>query len=142
MAKLPEWIVDGLKPFATGERGWDQCGHWLAISAARLAREMPREAFSRLKANPEIEVIRQLAAEGISIVPHVHPVLRSDPLDSNPHFRTVMAMVDELAETETEDYAEMGGCHVFWAAKQRILKSQFGLDWQSPADLNPDVIFD
>lgn len=38
--------------------------------------------------------------------------------------------------------AEMGDCHLFWAAKKRILKSQFGLEWQTPAELNPDVCFD
>ena len=143
MAELPNWIVDELTRFATGERGWNQWGQWLAVSAARLAQEMPRDAFSRLKANPEIEVIRQVAANGVSILPHVHPVLICDPLDGNTHFQPVMAMADELAETEIGDTAsEMGGCHLVWAAKKRILKTQFGLDWQTPAELNPDVCFD
>ena len=87
MAELPNWIVDELTRFATGERGWNQWGQWLAVSAARLAQEMPRDAFSRLKANPEIEVIRQVAANGVSILPHVHPVLICDPLDGNTHFQ-------------------------------------------------------
>ena len=143
MAKLPDWIIDELTRFATGERGWNQWGQWLAVSAARLAQEMPRDAFSQLKANPETEVIRQVAASGVAIVPHSHPVLVSHTLDNNTHFQSVMGMASELAETELGDSAsEMGSCHQFWSAKKRILKTQFGLEWQTPAELNPDVCFD
>ena len=143
MAKLPDWIIDELTRFATGERGWNQWGQWIAVSAARLAQDMPRNAFSQLKANPETEVIRQVAAAGVSIVPHTHPVLVSHPLDNNTHFRSVMALANELAETEAGDRAfEMGGCHLVWTAKKRILKTQFGLEWQTPAELNPDACFD
>ncbi len=143
MADLPNWIVDELTRFATGERRWNEWGHWLAITAARLVREMPRDAFTQLMANPEVEVIRQVAAAGVSLVPHVHPVLASHPLDTNAHFQSVIAVADELAETEVGDSAsEMGGCHLLWAAKKRILKTQFGLEWQTPAELNPDVCFD
>ena len=54
-----------------------------------------------------------------------------------------MEFADELAESEIGDSAsEMGGCHRFWAAKKQILKTRFGLEWESPADLNPDVLFD
>ena len=115
----------------------------LAISASRLAREMPREWLSRIKANPQVEVIQLVATTGVSIVPYVGSVLKSDPLDSRPHYAAVMAVVDELAETELGDKVScMGACHAFWAVKKRILKNQFGLGWSSPADLNPDVIFD
>ena len=83
MAKLPDWIIDELTRFATGERGWNQWWQWIAVSAARLAQDMPRNAFSQLKANPETEVIRQVAAAGVSIVPHTHPVLVSHPLEQH-----------------------------------------------------------
>lgn len=31
----------------------------------------------------------------------------------------------------------------FWAEKKRILKAEYGIDWKSPAEMNPEeVIFD
>ncbi|MBD1839639.1 hypothetical protein H6F78_16800 [Coleofasciculus sp. FACHB-64] len=30
----------------------------------------------------------------------------------------------------------------FWAEKKRILKAEYGIDWKSPADMNPEVVFD
>ncbi|MBQ2953776.1 MAG: hypothetical protein IJE07_09520 [Clostridia bacterium] len=36
----------------------------------------------------------------------------------------------------------IGYCRVFWQHKKRILLDEYGLDWKSPADLNPAVSFD
>ena len=143
MVALPEWIIAELKPFASGQRSWDVWGKWLALSAARVSRDIPVDWFARIKANPQVEVIQLLAAAGVLTTPHAQQTLVSHPLDSHPHFTAVMALANELAEAEVGDSAsEMGGCHRIWATKKQILKSRFGLDWESPADLNPDVFFD
>jgi len=113
------------------------------MSAARASKELPADWFTRIKANPQVEVIQLLAAAGVATTPHTQPTLVSHPLDRHPHFNAVMALADELAESEVGDSAaKMGECHRFWATKKQILKSRFGLDWESPADLNPDVFFD
>jgi len=36
----------------------------------------------------------------------------------------------------------MGYCHVFWPAKKKVLREKYGIDWKSPAELNPDARFD
>jgi hypothetical protein len=35
-----------------------------------------------------------------------------------------------------------GFCHVLWEAKKRILKEKYNLDWKTPQELNPYVMFD
>ena len=36
----------------------------------------------------------------------------------------------------------LGYCHEFWSVKKRILKEEYGIDWKTPAELYPHVIFD
>lgn len=49
------------------------------------------------------------------------------------------------AEIELEDHPEknaMGFCHIFWAVRKRILREKYHINWQSPAEKNPGVLFD
>ena len=41
-----------------------------------------------------------------------------------------------------EDCYVMGGCHVFWKHKKRILREEYHMVWRSPQDLNPTWRFD
>ena len=41
-----------------------------------------------------------------------------------------------------EDCYVMGGCHVFWKHKKRILRDEYHMVWRSPQDLNPTWHFD
>jgi len=37
----------------------------------------------------------------------------------------------------------MGFCYnTIWETKKRILKKKYHIDWQTPAELNPQVMFD
>ena len=36
----------------------------------------------------------------------------------------------------------LGMCHSIWHYKKQILKTEDGIDWHSPAELNPDAIYD
>ena len=36
----------------------------------------------------------------------------------------------------------MGFCHSYWATKKSILKDKYGIDWKSPAEMNPQTCFD
>ncbi len=54
-------------------------------------------------------------------------------------------VMDEV-EAEIEEIFKgqprgMGFCHVYWNCKKELLKRR-GYGWQSPRDLNPDVIYD
>lgn len=45
----------------------------------------------------------------------------------------------QIRENEKELFSF---CHLYWGTKKKILKEQFGIEWQSPAELNPDINFD
>ena len=36
----------------------------------------------------------------------------------------------------------MGNCHVYWGAKKKILKEKYNIDWLTPSECNPYIIFD
>jgi len=35
-----------------------------------------------------------------------------------------------------------GSCHILWERQQKILIEKYGVVWRSPAEMNPDIIFD
>lgn len=35
-----------------------------------------------------------------------------------------------------------GSCHLYWQFKKQILKDAYGIEWQSPAELNDDIAYD
>ena len=55
----------------------------------------------------------------------------------------------KLAELEAQEQLRASGiprtlgyCHALWAAQREILKEKYGIDWRSPAEMNPNIIFD
>ena len=37
---------------------------------------------------------------------------------------------------------QLGSCHRIWSMQKTILKEKYGITWYTPAELNPDIIFD
>ena len=69
--------------------------------------------------------------------------LKTDPIESDPEFAAILAEAEAAAERELEAEPKgMGFCHTFWKTMKRILKEEFGVDWRTPAELNPHVRFD
>lgn len=54
-------------------------------------------------------------------------------------------LIEEGLLTITDDgdkqYA-LGACHVLWGMQKRILRERYGIDWKTPAEQNPDIMFD
>ncbi|MFH1173013.1 MAG: hypothetical protein V1692_00615 [bacterium] len=51
----------------------------------------------------------------------------------------------EIARKEIglpKDEARRGLCHIIWRHQKRILKEKHNIDWKSPAEENPHIIFD
>lgn len=46
------------------------------------------------------------------------------------------------AKIGTRESFGIGYCHYYWAEKKRILREKYGIDWATPAELNPYCIFD
>ena len=69
-------------------------------------------------------------------------MLNYDPVEDTPEYQ---AIKDELEEKIIERIGKnsgMGYCHLYWSAKRDILKKDYGIEWKSPALLNPRVMFD
>ncbi|MBQ4558127.1 MAG: hypothetical protein IJA61_01975 [Clostridia bacterium] len=45
---------------------------------------------------------------------------------------------EELKNSETG----LGSCHSIWDRRKQLLKDMYNIDWKTPAELNPDIIFD
>lgn len=69
---------------------------------------------------------------------------RVDPAEDDPHLATVMlrATLEVDAELAGENRNYMGFCYLYWGTKKRILREQYGVDWCTPAELNPQTMFD
>lgn len=64
-----------------------------------------------------------------------------DPIEDDPSLQAILAESSALAEAEVPDTG-MGWCHSLWEAKQRILRNRYNVEWFSPADMNPEIIYD
>ena len=66
-----------------------------------------------------------------------------DPVEDTEEYKRIAPTVEALIKEELGEQRRMlGYCHIYWAAKKRILKEKFGIDWKSPSELNPYIIFD
>ena len=58
-------------------------------------------------------------------------------------YRSKFKKVDKIIEEEFKDkLTERGFCHTIWARKKQLLKEMFNIDWKTPAELNPNIIFE
>ena len=56
--------------------------------------------------------------------------------------KRLFEMYPDKPEHAARLFIQLGSCHWIWAMKKRILKEKYGITWYTPAELNPDVIFD
>lgn len=71
--------------------------------------------------------------------------MRKDPQEYDAEKKKLI----EAARTEAEFSMKQdgtinleGSCHILWGRQQRILQEKYGISWRSPAEMNPDIIFD
>ena len=69
--------------------------------------------------------------------------LKYDPIEDTAVYKAVIKDVEkELDELLKDKPRGMGFCHIYWYEKKRILKEKYGINWKSPAVMNPRVMFD
>lgn len=70
--------------------------------------------------------------------------VRKDEVDENGVSRALLAEVGARAAREIfgDEHVPFGGCYSVWERQKSILKDEFGIDWQSPAERYPFVRFD
>lgn len=69
--------------------------------------------------------------------------LKSDPVEYTPEWEAVYYDVaDELDRMFEGTPRRMGFCFRYWQAKQDLLRSRYGIEWRTPSQMNPHVMFD
>lgn len=70
-------------------------------------------------------------------------ILKRDPVEWSAEYERVIddagRRIDELLKGHPRG---MGFCHEYWQTKEYVLRTEFGIDWRSPAAMNPGTMFD
>lgn len=142
--------IDYFLAFAEGRHAMP-FNEWWDANVSQLESELPRTQFLRLKMQSFDEICRILDDRGIeytksyansnaraSRLPMSH-----DPIERDPAFSPLIEEASKMAEKElANEKRRMGFCHLYWRTKKRILKEEFGIEWKTPAEMNPGVMFD
>ena len=68
-----------------------------------------------------------------------------DPIEETQSYQSVVKEVDQEVERQLSDKGIVkarGYIHHFWNLKKQILKEKYNLDWKSPKEMNPEMVFD
>ncbi|MBC8554768.1 MAG: hypothetical protein H8D23_34585 [Candidatus Brocadiales bacterium] len=71
--------------------------------------------------------------------------MKFDPQERDPKKKKLIKAAETEAEYSMEQDGTIqleGSCHILWGRQQKILKEKYGIKWRSPAEMNPDVLFD
>ena len=69
--------------------------------------------------------------------------LRCDPVEYTFRWEDIYYEVERrLDERFANAPRHMGFCFLYWNAKRDLLKDEYGIDWKSPSQMNPRVMFD
>lgn len=70
-------------------------------------------------------------------------MLKYDPIEWTARWEEVIDEAEKIIDSRLEDVPRgMGFCHAYWHEKAAVLSEQFGIEWRSPARMNPRVLFD
>lgn len=69
--------------------------------------------------------------------------LNVDPVEYTREWEEIYYEVERrLEERFANAPRHMGFCFRFWSAKKELLKEEYGIDWRTPSQMNPRVMFD
>ena len=69
-------------------------------------------------------------------------MIKHDPVEDTPEYQAVKDEVEAKILALIGPSRGMGYCHLYWATKRKILREDYGIEWRSPAVLNPRIKFD
>jgi hypothetical protein len=64
-----------------------------------------------------------------------------DPIEDALEIKPIMREVERRAEKESP-IVGMGRCHDVWGRMRQILKTEHGMVWYSPSQMNTHILFD
>ena len=65
-----------------------------------------------------------------------------DETEYSDYYLLIEREMETLVRAETGKGGYLGFCHEYWAAKKKVLREKYGIDWRSPAERYPHIIFD
>lgn len=69
--------------------------------------------------------------------------LKCDPVEWSPRWEEVIDQADRIVFERLEGVPRgMGFCFAYWHERKRVLHEMFGLEWRTPSEMNPRVMFD
>ena len=68
--------------------------------------------------------------------------MKTDPVENTLKYRIIKRQLHRKIVAMIGEGGYMGYCHKYWSAKKLILRRDYGIEWHSPAELNPDAMFD
>lgn len=69
--------------------------------------------------------------------------LKKDPIEWSSDYERVIDDASRRIYALLEGHPRgMGFCLAYWSVKRQVLKTGYGIDWKSPAIMNPGVMFD
>ena len=68
--------------------------------------------------------------------------MNTDPVESTPEYLAIEAELNEKIIKKIGKGGYLGYCHLYWSIKKTILLEDYGIEWKSPAELNPHILFD
>lgn len=69
-------------------------------------------------------------------------ILKKDPIEYSQDFEEMIAEVEEELYEHFKDVPrQLGFCYGYWRKKKELLALR-GIDWKTPAEMNPQVMFD
>ena len=63
-----------------------------------------------------------------------------DPVEETEAYKEAMKEIQPILD-EMFPRQFIGMCHLYWPQKQQFLKER-GVDWKTPIEMNPGVLFD
>ena len=69
-------------------------------------------------------------------------IIRTDPVEKTLKYKKIRKELEKELSELMKDRTGIGSCHIYWAYKKRLLREKYGIDWRSPAELNPGTLFD
>ena len=65
-----------------------------------------------------------------------------DPVEDTVEYQNIRDELEsELFKLMQNVDVKMGRSYKYWSLKKRILKQKYNIDWKSPPEMNPGIIF-
>ena len=65
-----------------------------------------------------------------------------DPVEDTVEYQNIRDELEsELFKLMQNVDVKMGRNYKYWSLKKRILKQKYNIDWKSPPEMNPGIIF-